>query len=134
MHDIGRVVGSMRAIQIAVADRGLVAKLSKKLEQSGAADVVCVDVPDVERGGVLLLDVSALRRVPRPLANPERVVLIAPEDEAELSRAFDAGIKSVVTARDDLDTILLAVMAADLRVSRTAAAAKWCPGTGREAG
>jgi len=124
----------MRTIQIAVADRGFVAELSRKLKQSGAGDVVCVDVPDVDTGGVLLMDVDALRSVPLPLANPERVVLIAPEGAGELDRAFDAGIKSVVSTRDPLDTVLLALMAAELRVSRSAAAAKWCPGTGREAG
>jgi hypothetical protein len=125
----------MRTIQIAVADRGFVANLSKILEQSGAAEFVCVDVPDVERGGVLVLDVDALGRIPTPLAHPERVVLLAPEDQGELTRAFEAGIKSVVSNRDALDTVLLAILAVDLGVSRSAAASSGrSPGAGREAG
>ena len=112
----------MRTIQISVADLSYAASLSSKLEQSGVKGMVCVDVPDVDKGGVLVMDVNALDRIRPPLANPDRVVLVAPEDGYDLGRAFEAGIKSVVSDRDALETVLLAIMAADLRVARSAAA------------
>jgi hypothetical protein len=115
----------MRTIQISVADSDFAANLSRKLEQSGVEEVVCVDVPDVERGGVLVMDLNALDCVRLPLANPDRVVLVTPDDGCDFDRAFEAGIKSVVSGRDALDTVLLAIMAADLQVTRSAAAARW---------
>jgi len=106
----------MRTIQIAVAGAGFAASLSSLLLQSGAGDVVCVDVPDAGKAGVLVLDNRALERVARPLPRPECVVLIAPEQGRALDCAFAAGIKSVVSRRDPLDVILLAVLAASLNV------------------
>lgn len=89
------------------------------LERSGAEEVVCVDVPDLERGGVLVMDGGTFDGLPSPPADPERVVLVARSGSRDLDRAFEAGIKSVVSNRDPLDTVLLAIMAADLRASRS---------------
>ncbi|MCL5746334.1 MAG: hypothetical protein M1541_20785 [Acidobacteria bacterium] len=114
----------MRTIQIAIADLSYVARLSRMLEQNGAGRVVCVDVPDVEKGGVLVMDGGAFDRLSSPLSDPERVVLVARGGSRDPDRAFEAGIKSVVSNRDPLDTVLLAIMAADLRASRSAAAEK----------
>jgi hypothetical protein len=114
----------MRTIQISVADLSYAESLSKKLEQSGVKEVLCVEVPDVDKRGVLVMDVNALDRIRAPLANPERVVLVVPESGYDLGRAFEAGIKSVVSDRDAKETVLLAIMAADLRVARFAAAAR----------
>jgi hypothetical protein len=88
---------------------------------SGTWEILCVDVPDVARSGVVVVDEAALERLAAPIETPERVVLVDQGDGVDLDRAFEIGIKSVVSSRDPLDTVLLAVMAADLRASRSTA-------------
>ena len=114
----------MRTIQIAVSDDGYASNLSRLLGQSGAWEIVCVEVPDAARAGVVVVDEDALECLPAPLENPERVVLVDRGAGVDLDRAFEMGIKSVVSSRDPWDTVLLAVMAADLRASRSMAAAQ----------
>ena len=46
---------------------------------------------------VLVLDEAAFARLPLPLSNPERVVLITRKDPQTLAEAWDAGIVSVVS-------------------------------------
>jgi hypothetical protein len=70
---------------------------------------------------VLVLDEDALARTALPLPYPERVVLIARKDPQHLSQAWDAGIVSVVSDDDPPSTVLLAIMAAALRVPRSKA-------------
>ena len=69
----------------------------------------------------MVLDEQAFARLPLPLSNPERVVLITrnePQAPQFLAQAWDAGIVSVVSAEDPLSTVLLAIMAAALRVEK----------------
>ncbi len=56
--------------------------------------------------------------LPLPLSNPERVVLITRKDPQLLAQAWDAGIVSVVSCEDPVNTVLLAIMAAALRVGK----------------
>lgn len=114
----------MRTIQIVFSDDRYAGNLSRLLGQSGAWEIVCVDVPDAARAGVVVVDEDALGRLVAPLENPERVVLVDQGAGVDLDRAFEIGIKSVVSSRDPLDTVLLAIMAADLRASRSVAAAR----------
>jgi hypothetical protein len=72
---------------------------------------------------VLVLDESAFARLPLPLSNPERVVLITRKDPQLLAQAWEAGIVSVVSDEDPISTVLLAIMAAALRVAKSHAAA-----------
>jgi hypothetical protein len=51
------------------------------------------------------------------------VVLITRKDPQHLSRAWDAGIVSVVSEDDPANTVLLAIMAAALRVPKLQGAA-----------
>ena len=75
-------------------------------------------VPDPSQHCVLVLDETAFARLPLPLSNPERVVLITRKDPQLLAQAWDAGIVSVVSEEDPLNTVLLAIMAAALRVAK----------------
>jgi DNA-binding NarL/FixJ family response regulator len=104
----------METIQLAVADARYASVLKELLSRSGSWKVVCADPPDPQRVGVLVIDLSALRRLRLPLPNPERVVVVAEHDSAELARAWNAGIRSVVSDKDPLDTVVLAIMAARL--------------------
>ena len=53
-----------------------------------------------------------------PPAHPEQFVLVASHEESSLNRAWEAGLRSVVYTDDPIQTTLLAVMAAELRVAR----------------
>jgi hypothetical protein len=80
--------------------------------------VTSVDAVDPSERCVLVLDEDALARTALPLPYPERVVLIARKDPQHLSQAWEAGIVSVVSDADPPSTVLLAIMAAALRVPR----------------
>ena len=75
--------------------------------------------PDLSHDTVLVLDEVGFARLPLPLANPERVVLITRKDPQILAEAWDAGIISVVSDTDPMSTVLLAIMAAALRVAKS---------------
>jgi hypothetical protein len=66
----------------------------------------------------MVLDQSALERLPLPLSNPERIVLITHRDAQPMAEAWEAGIVSVVSEQDPISTVLLAIMAAGLRVDK----------------
>ena len=108
----------MEIIQVAIANTPYASALREVLLQSGSWEVVCVDVPDASREGVLVLDPEHLERLPRPLRNPERVVLLTRNEPADLSRAWDAGVTSVIYDNDPLNTAVLAIMAAQLKAPK----------------
>ncbi len=108
----------MDTIQVALADMPYALALRDLLLRSGACEVVCVDCPDVDKIGVLVLDPEHLERLVSPIAHPERLVLVARDEPSFLSRAWDAGVTSVVYDKDPLSTVVLAIMAARLRTSR----------------
>jgi hypothetical protein len=83
--------------------------------------VEMVDRPDPAMACVLVLDESAFERLPVPLVNPEKVVLISQQDPQLLARAWDASIVSVISRDDSLPTVLMAIMAAALRIGRSQA-------------
>ena len=112
----------METIQLAVADGAYAGALKELLSRNGAWEVVRVDSPDPLRADVLVVDQDALWRLGLPLANPERVVVVASHQSGELTRAWAAGIKSVVSNKDPLNTVVLAIMAARLAKSRSDAA------------
>jgi hypothetical protein len=80
--------------------------------------VEMVDRPDPALPCVLVLDESSFERLSLPLVNPERVVLISQQDPQLLARAWDASIVSVLSTQDSLPTVLLAIMAAALRIGK----------------
>ncbi len=108
----------MDTVQLSIGDAPYAAALREQLERSGVSEVCCVDVPDASREGVIVIDSGGLDRLEVPLCRPERVVLITRNDPAHLSRAWNAGIRSVVFCDDPLSTAVLAIMAAELRVPR----------------
>jgi hypothetical protein len=112
----------MQSVQLSIADGPAVAALREALSRCCAWHVEAVESPDVSRPGVMVLDEQAFARLPLPLSNPEHVVLIARKEthDSQLAHAWEAGIVSVVSAEDPLDTILLAIMAAALRVEKPA--------------
>lgn len=109
----------MPTVQLAIADAVYAAALRDALVRTGPWQVISVEDPDLARSSVLVLDEDAFERLHFPLPDPETVVLITQKDPKHLSRAWEAGIVSVVSDNDTQNTVLLAIMAAALRVKRT---------------
>jgi hypothetical protein len=65
------------------------------------------------------MDEAAFARLPLPLSHPERIVLVSRKDPQLLAEAWNAGIVSVVSDADPPGTVLLAIMAAALRVAKS---------------
>lgn len=124
----------MDTIQVALADTPYAHALRELLLRNGACEVLCVDSPDLNQGGVLVLDAEHLDRLAAPIQHPERLVLIARNEPKSLSRAWDAGVTSVVYDKDPLATAVLAIMAARLRVSKSATVTRAVPGLPAKAG
>jgi hypothetical protein len=109
----------METVQLTINDAPYAAALRDLLVRSGTRDVRCVEQPDTEQEGVIVVDSEALNRLPLPLSNPERIVLITSNDPRHLAQAWNAGVRSVVFNEDPLSTAVLAIMAAELRVPKT---------------
>src|ERR1051325_7331656 len=109
----------MQSVQLSIADGRYAAVVREALSRTCAWHVETGPVPDQSQDCVLVLDEAAFARLPLPLSNPERVVLITRKDPQALAEAWDAGIVSVVSDTDPLSTVLLAIMAAALRVAKS---------------
>ena len=109
----------MQTVQLSIADSQYAATVREALSRSCAWHVEAVERPDLSRHCVMVLDEQAFERLPLPLSNPERIVLVARKEPQFLAQAWEAGIVSVVSEEDPLSTVLLAIMAAALRVAKT---------------
>ena len=108
----------MQTVQLAIADGMYAAALREALSRSCAWHVESVGRPDPSQHCVMVLDQSALEHLPLPFSNPERIVLITRKDAQLMAEAWEAGIVSVVSEQDPISTVLLAIMAAGLRVEK----------------
>jgi hypothetical protein len=108
----------MQAVQLSLADADYAAAVREALARTGPWRLDSVKRPDPSQRCVLVLDEEAFHSLPLPLPHPERVVLITRKDPQLLAQAWDAGIVSVVSDEDPINTVLLAIMAAALRVAK----------------
>jgi hypothetical protein len=113
----------MQTVQLSLADGRYAAAVREALSRSCAWHVESAGSPDATQQCVLVLDESAFEKLPLPLSNPERIVLIARKNPRVLAEAWEAGIVSVISADDPISTVLLAIMAAALRVANFHASA-----------
>lgn len=109
----------MRTVQLSIADAGYAAALREALARTGPWHVEMVERPDPALPSVMVLDESSFTRLPLPLIEPGRVVLISQQDPQLLARAWDARIVSVVSTDDSIPTVMLAIMAAALRIRKS---------------
>jgi hypothetical protein len=109
----------MQTVRLSIADGRYEAAVREALARSCAWQIESVGVPDQSQDCVLVLDETAFARLRLPVVNPERVVLITRKDPRMLAEAWEAGIVSVVSESDPLSTVLLAIMAAALRVAKS---------------
>lgn len=108
----------MEIVQLSIGDTSYATALREMLVRDGTWEVIDVEAPDPRKVGVMVLDSVALDKLPFPLLDPERVVLITHNDPLHLSRAWEAGVVSVVFDDDPLNTAMLAIMAARLRLAK----------------
>jgi hypothetical protein len=108
----------MGTVQLSIADAVYAGHLRDALSRSGPWQVEFVDRPHQDEPSVLVLDEFTFGRLLQPVANPERVVLITRQEPAVLAQAWEAGIVSVVSSQDSVATVLLAIMAASLRIAK----------------
>jgi hypothetical protein len=113
----------MQTVQLSMADAVYAAAVREALSRSGPWRLETVDRPDLTRRCVLVLDEEMFQRLPLPLPHPQQVVLVTRKEPHLLAQAWDAGIVSVVSPGDPLNTVLLAIMAAALRVAKSHLAA-----------
>jgi hypothetical protein len=106
----------MQTVQLSITDGPYAAAVREALSRSCAWHVESVSDPDATQQCVLVLDEFAFAKLPLPLSNPERIVLIARKNPRALAKAWEAGIVSVISPDDPISTVLLAIMAAALRV------------------
>jgi hypothetical protein len=107
----------LQTVQLALADAAYAAALHDALCRSCAWRIESVPKPDPSQDCVLVLDEAAFEHLRLPLAHPERIVLITRRDPQLLAQAWDAGLVSVLSQSDPISTVLLAIMAAALRVA-----------------
>lgn len=109
----------LQTVQLSIADGKYAAAVREAAARSCAWRVELVERPDLAFQGVLVLDEASFERLPLPLSNPERIVLITRQDPQLLAEAWEAGIVCVVSDADPIGTVLLAIMAAALRVAQS---------------
>jgi len=109
----------LQTVQLAIADGKYAAAVREAAARSCAWRVELVERPDLSFQGVVVLDEAGFQRLPLPLSNPERIVLITRHAPELLAEAWEAGIVSVVSYDDSISTVLLAIMAAALRVAQS---------------
>jgi hypothetical protein len=110
----------MEIVQLAISNLSYATALRELLLRNAGWRVLTVETPDLHAEGVVVLDAVALERLPSQIPNPERIVLITQNDPRHLARAWEAGIVSVVFENDPINTAMLAIMAARLRVAKAA--------------
>jgi len=108
----------MHNVQLAFVNSAQAAALRDALSRTGPWHVECVDTPDPTEACVLVMDEESFSHLTLPLPHPESIVLMTRRRAEDLSQAWDAGIVSVVSAEDPPSTLLLAIMAAALRVPK----------------
>lgn len=109
----------LQTVQLSLSDARLSATVRETVCRNCAWHVESVDRPDPSVPCVLVLDEAAFARLPLPLSNPERIVLVSHKEPQLLAEAWEAGIVSVIYSDDPPDTVLLAIMAAALRVAKS---------------
>jgi hypothetical protein len=105
----------MASIQLSLTDAAKSAALQALLLRSTQFAVECTQKPDPDAACVVVVDLASLQRIPEQSRHPERIVLIAQSTPTNLKDAWEAGVNTVVSDEDPLNTVVLAIMSACLR-------------------
>lgn len=116
----------MNTVQIVMTNHGYASELESLLVRDGRHRVLRVDSPDMEEPGVVVMDADSFREFSGATRQPDEVVLVAGREASLLARAWEAGLRSVVYDDEPVQTALLAVIAAELRLLKQAGL-PWAP-------
>lgn len=105
----------MGTIQISLSDGARAEELCSLLERSTQTPVLLTAKPDLESACAVVLDEETFQLLPRPIEYADRIVLITRHDAVRLKEAWEAGVHSVLSEEDPLNTVVLAVLATCLR-------------------
>ncbi len=116
----------MTTVQIIMANREYASELGSLLVRDGQHRVLHLDAPDDSEAGVVVMDSGSFQEFQQPPCHPDQVVLVAAHEEALLTKAWEAGLRSVVYEDEPIQTTLLAVIAAELRLLKSVGL-PWAP-------
>lgn len=116
----------MHAVQIVIADPGRAREISRYLTARTQLRVRRSPIMSARSHQVLLVDEPAFRGSIHRLIHPERVVLLTPRPGDVWEDAMRAGVVSIVSENDSLETVLMAILCADLRLTRQSACQGFC--------
>jgi len=105
----------MGSIQLAMSDAAKADALRVLLARSTPMPVLCVEAPDFEDACAVVMDGERFSGLIAPIKHADRIVLITRNDAGHLKEAWEAGVNSVLSEQDPLNTVVLAVLAACLR-------------------
>ena len=105
----------MASIQLALTDLAKASALTNLPARSAHVPVFCVEEPDFATACVVVMDGQRFSKHPAAAENADRVVLITRNDEGHLRAAWEAGVNTVLSDQDPLNTVVLAVLGACLR-------------------
>jgi hypothetical protein len=110
----------MQSVQLVLSDGAYARKLKQLLVENGNWAVSIKDTPSFHKYGVVVLDETILEALASAPEYPDRIVLVTNKEPDALSHAWNLGIRSVVYHTDPPSTTLLAIMAAYLRLPKSA--------------
>ncbi|HLJ45390.1 MAG TPA: hypothetical protein VKU01_05255 [Bryobacteraceae bacterium] len=108
----------MPRVQISIHDQKYAQNLANLLQKDGSHAVVFVEKPDLAIDGIIVVDGNRMENLVFFEAQPERFVVVTRKDANLLARIWDVGVRHVVFEDDAPSTALLAVIAAELRISK----------------
>ena len=108
----------MTTVQLAIPDTAYAQSLRALLARDGAHRVLLVDKPDLRLNGVVVVDGNRFEDLSLLGSQPERFVVILRGSADHLTKAWETGVRHVVFEEDSANTAQMAVMAAELRLSR----------------
>jgi hypothetical protein len=107
----------MKTVQVALRNSEQAQSLRDLLLRDGAHQVRLVAEPDTAVAGVIVIDIDHLEISGALAADRERVIVMASKANADLRRAWKAGVRRVVFHGDDLKTLKVAVLATELTLA-----------------
>lgn len=110
----------MDSIQLSLTDAVKAAALKALLVRSTQFAVECTQKPDPDKACVVVVDLKTMQRIPVASRHPERIVLMAQSNPHNLNDAWEAGVNTVVSDEDPLNTVVLAILSACLRKGQAA--------------
>ena len=110
----------MTTVQLAINNFEYAQSLRNLLLRDGTHRVLLVEKPDLNVDGVVVMEAKGFESLSLLGSQPERFVVITRKGTDHLTRIWDAGVRHVVFEQDSPSTAQLAIIAAELRIPKSA--------------